>query len=189
MTTETPLTRELRHAIAGLTDMQLKDLGLYRLIDDVEPPGGIKLSVFPEIAAAAKWWADQLRMPPFMDNGDAYQSILGSTTAVTLPPLQENQIGRFERWLAWLCQTNFSKNWNPSEPDWARGCRTLATDYGPDLTLHFAAKRAGIIGDLMLRFPWKTVMWISPGSVKLRCGYGAQELELFKAAGTDRRRG
>ncbi len=61
------------------------------------------------------------------------------------------------------------------DPQWGSALRTICVDYGPEQILADAAEVAGIS---RLRFPYKTVMWVSPGSVEVALGYGSPAVEL-----------
>ena len=55
------------------------------------------------------------------------------------------------------------------------GCSLLNVDYGPNELLGKAADAAGIDDSV---FPWKTHMWFDGGGVRVRCGYGAETVDL-----------
>lgn len=119
---------------------------------------------------AAKWWADQLRSPAKLDNGD--ESLSGAMTFALATMLQESErkglqndkIDAFEKELAIMLQTKGDKF-------------ILGVDYHPDKILHDAGTAAGL--DLgMTGLPWKTVMWIDNNTVTVKCGYGAQIEEI-----------
>jgi hypothetical protein len=127
-----------------------------------------------EIAAAVNWWADQLRGPAKMDNGDAFGS------AKDLPPVTEEQIEKFKASLTEKLPAYLGRYWNPEDPLCGSYFRTLSVDYDPCALLSDAADYAGIDAQ-GLRFPIKTVMWIDPGEVRVACGYGAADVVVWTA--------
>lgn len=142
-------------------------------------------TVRPEVAAAAKWWANQLRELPSFDNGS---KDLGSQMAaftmnmvrLSIPELPEEKIATFEQVLAEgmeLVIESHSEDWRPGQPKWGCFRRHFGTDYQPDRVLEQAALAAGI--DLSFRAPIKTRMWINPGSVMVVCGHGMPAQEVF----------
>ena len=52
----------------------------------------------------------------------------------------------------------------------------VSTDYGPMGILADVAHECNVSEKV---FPWKTVMWIEEGSVKVRAGYSAQIETLY----------
>ena len=65
-------------------------------------------------------------------------------------------------------------------PEWGSFSRRVSCDYHPHPILAEAAKSAGITDDCP-PFPIKTAMWINPGSVVVRYGYGAERKEIYSA--------
>jgi hypothetical protein len=135
----------------------------------------------PEITAAARWWANQIRQGiPTHNNGDAFQSAMAriATSLVTDTPSRE-QIDTFESALIRGISEapGFSgDDWRPEQPMWGGARRILATDYDPEPLLEEALKAARI-SDLLL--PIKTIMWVDPGSVKVSRGYGAASETIY----------
>lgn len=180
-----PMTNEMKLTIANLSGEQLQSVGLMRIYDASEPP---EIKIYPEVACAAKWWASQLKSTPLQDNGDLMQTMLATIAAGREIPLQNELVDRFERWLAFSLQWRFthkqwpgdgSPSWRRIEPNFGSFNRTIYNDYGPDEWLIVAAKLAGIPGRLSNRFPIKTCMWINPGEVKVRLGYGSEEKVIY----------
>lgn len=129
---------------------------------------------FAEVLAAADWWANQLASDlPKQDNGDAFQSGLASVLGARMPRPMIEQVDSFRKLLAEKLQEECNRNWHPEEPIRGGAFRTVAVDYHPDQTLCACCELAGIAVHFAL-FPMKTCMWIDPGSVKVRCGYGAE---------------
>ncbi len=129
-------------------------------------------SMHEEIAAAVRWWADQLTQPPVHDNGDLFQSALASSIAATYnKPIEPEKIEKFVELLTAghvsADQAHDLKR-DRQHSDWYN---ILGVDYGPDWALKTALEGAGI-DQVDSRFPYKTVMWINPGCVKVRNGYG-----------------
>lgn len=135
----------------------------------------------PELLVAAKWWANLLRRHPNHDNGDASQSSFANAVTTTVcRPLTEEQVIRFQDALVEECANAYAGHtWNEESPHYASALRALVTDYGPGFLLNNALDKAGIDHG-NLRLPYKTVMWVNPGSVMVRPGYGAMELPLYK---------
>ena len=137
-------------------------------------------TIFPEVAAAAKWWADQLRHKPVHDNGDVMGSMLATLAAANLAPISDEQIAAFESALASHLQAACEKHWHSDDPIRGGVYRTTATDYAPEGVLVDALQDAGI-ADGDLRLPIKTVVWIDPGKVDVACGYGAKPVRIYPA--------
>lgn len=136
-----------------------------------------------EIKAAVDWWAEQLAGPQLMDNGDVLQSALGTITATTIKHVNQFQINSFKECLTTLLKEMLDRAeergaWIPEKPDWGSAMRSVHVDYGPDPVLSRAALEAGI-GSHMLRFPWKTCMWINPGQVRVAKGYQARAITIY----------
>jgi hypothetical protein len=134
-----------------------------------------------EIRTAAKWWANHLRGPVEMDNGDALQSSFASMFSSRNKPLTKEQIATFEIELAKEIKLYIEDSFNEAvaegNPRWGSGIRVIAVDYHPMKLMKEAACRAGF--DLgMTRLPIKTCMWINPGEVSVACGYGSDQVTL-----------
>ncbi len=136
----------------------------------------------PELHAAVTWWAHAL-MGDYVD--DAGDFLINATAAVFKEkrhpwdrPTRES-VERFKIALLCLMAAQFAEAWNDEQPNWASGNRNLAVDYEPNLILSTALAFARVAGTL--RLPIKTVMWVSPGSVKVRCGYHGEEKQVFPA--------
>lgn len=186
-TTKPPvMTKEMKEAISKLSYEQLESIGLMRIHSSTEPPS---MYIFPEVQAAAAWWANQLRGPVFQDNGDAMQSIIATVCNSGEISITEYDVTRFERCLAYCIQQRIMNkqwpgqsdepSWRPDQPDWGSACRGIYNDYGPDAILVVAARLAGIPGNLNSRFPIKTNMRIDPGKVRVRAGYRGQEEVIY----------
>ncbi len=125
-----------------------------------------------EIRAAVEWWKGVLRRPPRHDNGEEMQSAFANVLAANLEPLPEEQVERFGVALA----DGLVGFVRPERNNY------LAVDYAPKGILLEAAEKAGIeIGNLDLRFPFKTGMWIEPGRVTVSCGYRAPLERIYPA--------
>ena len=120
---------------------------------------------------AARWWADQLRGHAKLDNEDDSQTgVMFAAMALLLQAQEESgrnpsDADRFEAVLTdALCER---------DGDWI----TVGCDYGPDRFLSQIAEKAEVrLG--MTSLPWKTIMSISGAKVSVRCGYGAESVEL-----------
>lgn len=113
---------------------------------------------------AAKWWADQLRGPAKLDNGD--RSEKGAMTAVLAMMLQDVERSRIDTDKISIFESELAKILQERNPF------SFGVDYHPDHILSDAAVAAGI--DLgMSTLPWKTSMKFNDDDVRVSCGYGA----------------
>lgn len=134
-----------------------------------------------EIDAAVSWWSQQLQGTAQHDVGDSFNSMFASIaqSAMNLQPLPPGQIQAFEAALRNVIIKMIEKSGiDLSDPSAGSYNRVLSTDYGPEEELAYAANKAGIRG-AMFRFPMKTVMWINPGEVSVRPGYGAETITIY----------
>ena len=67
------------------------------------------------------------------------------------------------------------KPWDENSPQTGEALRVIYVEYSPNTILTDAATQAGIS---INRFPWKTVMWLSPNGIKVRVGEGGQLQEI-----------
>ena len=136
-----------------------------------------------EAKAAAKWWADTLRTLPAQDNGDGFQSALGTMLQRAGRSLTDEEIQTFEDGVEAVVEKliDRAEEWRPGRDKWFV---VLSTDYGPDMELREAIDRL-LPGDARTlvgnKLPWKTVMHINPGEVKVSRGYGAELVDLAVA--------
>jgi hypothetical protein len=115
-----------------------------------------------EIEVAVNWWAEQLRQPPKMDNGDSVHNMLGNAlVAQKYTPVTEDQIERFRHDL-----TKSLHRYARSEVK----VLYVGVDYSPDGLLSDALSNAGIDG-IDVRLPWKTHMNVCRGMVTVAVGY------------------
>lgn len=139
--------------------------------------------IFPEVVCAAHWWADQLRKRDDQDAGDGFNSFMLEWARGKVKPPTEEQIEKFEQVARRTIQELIERNGFETGSEWfsnRKARRILTCDYHPCDELDTAAEEAGID---TLYFPVKTVMWIDPGSVRVRCGYYARdEMEIFANA-------
>lgn len=137
-----------------------------------------------EAAAAAKWWADELRRGAKLDNGDALSNAMGGVFRTPAQPPEK--IDLFEKALTRIIAERFEKSASEAvaegNPLWGRALRVVAVDYGPCKELADAAEEAGMTHYRTTTFPWKTVMWISPGEVTVSHGYGAKAVTIYSTA-------
>lgn len=143
-----------------------------------------------EARVAAKWWADRLRGDCKMESGSPMVRLLSPKHAEStdmidvlsmlarVKELSPEQIDVFENTLAEIVAGTYCKTWDVNRPKFGSACRTLSVDYGACNQLRAAYQFAGGGIDVTV-FPIKTVMWINPGSVKVRYGYGGDEVELM----------
>ena len=133
-----------------------------------------------EINAAVEWWVEQLRQLAHHDAGDRLNSAFVNVfTERYFTPLSDEQLATFRSALHEEV-TKMVEEHPPKEGDpmWGAAMRCFGTDYGPDHVLGEAADRAHI-DDQRLRFPVKTLMWVDPGKVEVRPGYGAEEQVIY----------
>ena len=137
-----------------------------------------RLITRPEIEVAVNWWADVLLHGGRHDAGDAKIDMMASWASSKVERPDKRVVEKFRVSLAALTACIFVEHWHEDEPKIGSGLRTLSVDYGPDHTLRCALEYAGLRDGYML-LPIKTVMWISPESVKVRPGYSGQEVEIY----------
>jgi hypothetical protein len=101
---------------------------------------------------AARWWANQLRSAPSVDNGDPDTRLFATLALANIKPLSEEEISKFE---ACLKAVILEK-----QPDYI-GC-----DYEPCQILRMAAKAANI--SIRMAFSFKTYMYISKDGIKIQ---------------------
>ena len=126
-----------------------------------------------EALVAARWWADRIRKPSKMNCGDGPGTDLINAVA-NAAQCHERLNGQvkdadeFEAVLAGLIQERIIESswWNPEDPLWGGYYRVIGVDYHPDKILVDA------YGKETTLFPIKTHMWINPGKVSVRFGYG-----------------
>ena len=126
---------------------------------------------------ASKWWADQLRTPAMLDNGDP------------------SETGAITHALALLAQSRSRQGRTPEQVDmfeealyknllvfnfYAIGC-----DYGPCKLLADSAKEVGFrLG--MSCLPWKTQMFfLKNGGVEVSLGYGGDRVSILEGTEDD----
>lgn len=130
------------------------------------------MSVSIEARTAARWWADQIRQGAKLDNGEGMHGVLGAMLqAVEKRGVTDEMIDAYEEALARSIQTGHRSH---DGTDWRRG--GFGVDYGPDRILSAPMDEVGLKGMTLL--PWKTVMWISDGSVRVSHGYQAGIVEV-----------
>lgn len=121
---------------------------------------------------AANWWAHKVSSPT-LDNYDMGEP--GQVGGMTMILATMNAMNRkaepadvetFRTKLVSFIEEEIAKN----------NELRLSTDYGPDYQLAKLADECHIPTEL---FPWKTMMWISPDSVKVSCGYGKPAVTIF----------
>lgn len=120
------------------------------------------------VKAAAKWWADTLRVAPSHDNGadDPLPSMLARTLASGSKP-SETQAQKFENVL-------FSLLMKERLPAF------LTVDYGPQGLLLEACDAAGGEDYIEAYLPWKTNMNVSQDKVEVSSGYGAPWKTIYQ---------
>ncbi len=134
-----------------------------------------------ELHVAVEWWTKKLLSEYTDDAGDfminAAASWFKDQNRHPWDKPTERSVEKFKLSLLCLSAASFSDGWDESNPNWASANRTLSVDYGPNKILTCALEFAGISATLTL--PIKTTMWISPQSVKVRCGHNSAEQVLF----------
>lgn len=122
---------------------------------------------------AAKWWADQLRQPATLDNGDdTSQGAMTASFAYMLQKMERekqsaDKIDAFENALANILERH-------NDPWFSFG-----VDYNPDRILSEAAEAAEL--DLgMTTLPWKTRMFATDEQVKVSVGYRGEPQVIYQ---------
>ena len=137
-----------------------------------------------QVEAAVAWWVEQLSGKPVQhDAGDPL--INAGIDLFGRDPFPESplRIAKFKKYLTMACMMDFSDSWKPDQPAWGSANRTLGCDYGPGPLLRLALDLAGI-DQGNLRLPIKTIMWVSPNEVKVRCGYRGREEVIWPEEGS-----
>lgn len=134
--------------------------------------------VKPEIEAAADWWASKLGV------GRCASGAADVAAARTRGKRSFEEVATFRAALLDTLEARMAPLWDT--PNGASR-RTVRVDYDPDPALADAAAAAGLelkYGEL----PIKTVMWIDPGVVTVKEGYGAQRTLAWSAPDWERPR-
>lgn len=120
---------------------------------------------------AAQWWADQLRRPPKMDNGDPETAAIAHFMQQQYPSIIPGKnIQAFQIAL----ERKIIEEWESN----GKKSVLIEVDYHPDDILKAAAQESGIrlISGVL---PIKTLTWVDPGQVELKHGYGAKFQIIF----------
>lgn len=109
-------------------------------------------------AAASRWWEAVLVGGPKQDNGEpsAIQELLKQV---------DNKVSPY---FAAMLEAKIDKF----------GIDYIDVDYDPCVLLHQVAEESG---SNILKWPWKTGMWMEQGKVVVRYGYGAEDREVWSA--------
>lgn len=154
------------------------------------------MSPRPEVVAAAAWWASRLGCPEPPDNGIRDEQERESTFFAGMMAVvggrdwTDEQRDAFRRELETGIETHLVRwttgiwegGWDLANPQFGSANRAILNDYGPDPVLSEAGERAGLPklrGTFDL--PIKTVMWINPGIVKVREGFGGESVVIWEA--------
>lgn len=124
-----------------------------------------------EAQTAARWWAEQIRNGTKLDNGEPMHGVLGALLQSAQPTIDPELIDAYEAALA----VSIERNHRNRDGEWFRS--GFGVDYHPDQILSAPLESVGI-RESMTTLPWKTVMWISDGSVRVSHGYRADIVEL-----------
>ena len=136
----------------------------------------------PEVQAAARWWTELLRGPVINDSKNDYADVLKTLKDGEREPLSDEVLDKFYEYACLTIGTHVNRgSWRYDEPEFGSYVRAIQNDYSPDPALEAAAQKAGI-RDLYFRMPWKTVMWVNPGEVKVSYGYGAPIEVIYSSA-------
>jgi hypothetical protein len=130
-----------------------------------------------EARVGARWWADKLRDDFALDNADPEEpeggrALLDLARDTARTDLSAAKIDAFEAALAPRIQGLLEEGAGPYAT-----AMVLSVDYGPSRMLTEALEQAGIRPSAA-SLPWKTCMWVQPGSVKVGDGYRAEPREL-----------
>ncbi len=118
-------------------------------------------------AAAAIWWTTVLRDPKHDNGGDDRASMVSQMMADMLT--QENPVEAD----ALEIFAGFLKEDIDKQIEEGREEISIEVDYHPDRMLSDCAVRANLRVPEM-GWPWKTRMWVTPKSVEVSYGYGAE---------------
>jgi len=113
-----------------------------------------------ECEISAYWWTDQLRK--------------------SNPPLESDQISRFQKHLTEILENKYEGHWYPQDPERGSAFRSLMCEHSViDPVLEIAAKRAGIT-KLRQRLPLDLLMWIDPFSVKVQFAHSTKKTVIYE---------
>jgi hypothetical protein len=122
------------------------------------------------VEATVEWWANQLRNPPKLDNGDA---VATAVAAVMLADCRNQPTDGQIRVFSDSLREIIGENMRTQSPFFIR------VDYDPDLTLHAALLAAGIDNSTGL-LPWKTWTATSVDEVSVKSGYSAKPETIWR---------
>ena len=132
-----------------------------------------------ELTVAVAWWSNEIRTLSKQDIGanelTMFYTLLQPSKAAR-EGITEEQLTVFRDTLYEAAAVAFLKSWRPDNPHW--GLRVLDVDYYPQEPLRTALEAAGIHQSFL---PKKTLMWVDPGLVRVRRGYGAPIEEIYNA--------
>jgi len=142
----------------------------------------------PEIVAAADWWASRLRGDrSWIDAGDPELTAEIKASVAVERKRTSTEVLAFRNALVPALEAHVVPHWDRAkDPQWASALRTVVVDYGPDPVLADAAESAGISRLKTGELPIKTVMWINPGLVTVREGYGGRQVLVWASPSWDR---
>lgn len=139
---------------------------------------------------ACTLWMAMLRNPKYDNLGSSaheakWSDILPSLLAQCGKKPSDETIARFGvelkkvlmAPLEWTADSRFEKDGKPTT--YTTLFNHLSVDYGPDIPLSTAAKRAG----LEMEFPWKTSMFLREDCLYLGYGYGAPYVYHYPLTG------
>lgn len=140
----------------------------------------------PEIVAAADWWARRLAGErSWLQPGDPTPTV--GLTRFEPRKRTTEEIEAFRAALVPALDAHVAPHWDPSkDAQWAAALRCVMVDYDPDPALAEAAEAAGLGRLLPGELPGKTYMWINPGLVTVKEGYGARQTLVWARPGWDR---
>lgn len=118
-------------------------------------------------AAAGIWWATVLKDPKHDNGTDDEANNRARMMADMLTASHPAETGALELFADYL-KVEVDKMIEEGR-DWI----SIRVDYHPDDVLAKCAHRASLEVPMM-GWPWKTSMWITPQSVEVRYGYGAE---------------
>ncbi|GAA1281445.1 hypothetical protein [Saccharothrix xinjiangensis] len=133
----------------------------------------------PEVEAAARWWTTTLTGPFRHRVGDPeLDAQLAQPPASAGRGWSAEQREAFRLALEEELEAHVASCWYPGDPLRGSAVRAVLCDWGPDPVLIDAARAAGLeLGSHDV--PFKTVMWINPGEVAVRGGYGAARATVW----------
>jgi hypothetical protein len=133
------------------------------------------------VKVAAKWWREALKTPKFSALSDEERlnpdslplSIAEGIAISNHRSPEEDKTNIFESSLREIIKKELESRGD--------SVLILSVDYSPDQYLSDALELAGIsCNHLDNVLPWKTIMWITPYNISVKCGYAANSEIIWR---------